>query len=206
MIGGNISYKYGTWNGNNSYSKLEALALNMLNIATTTGSTESYNDDEIWYDKNDESKQRYTYYNLIQVILDRADINKCIKIKNAAIVLLSAVNDRFKQDAIHESRRGTLDSGHTNYAIKLSKMYSELDSALSSRVHTLITANMLQNKSKKINPRIVTKEDVSPKKQKVDGRGKKQRTRTKPKSKNKSRMGRSPHKPKKQKTKTKPKK
>ena len=197
MIGGNISYKFGTWNGNNSYSRLEALALNMLNIATTTSSTESYNDDEIWYDKNDKSKQTYTYYYLIQVIIDRADINNCIKIKNAAIVLLSAVNDRFKQDAIHESRRGTLDSGHTNYTIKLSKMYNELDSALSSRVHTLIAANMLQNKLKKINPRIDRMEDVSPKKsrshhsspkkQKADGTGKKQRTRTKPKSKKKSR-------------------
>ena len=190
MIGGNINFRYNTWNGNHSYSKLEASALNMLNIATTTGSTESYNNDEIWYDKNDKNVY-YTYGELINNIVGNADINKCMKIKNAAMVLLTAVNERFKQDAIHESNRGTLESGHNNYAIKLSEFYSTLDSALTSRLDTLKSAKMLESKSSK-------RQKTSKGKNK-----KKQRTRTKPKSKNKSRMGRSPHKPKKQTTRTK---
>ena len=189
MIGGNINYNFDDdiWNGNNSYSRFEALALNMLNIATTTGSTESYNNDKIWYDKNeyqsdDKSKNKYyTYNGLISNIVGKADIMKCIKLKNAAIVLLAAVNDRFKQDAIHESRRGTLESGHNNYAIELSNFYSALDSALSSRVAILMNAKMIERNSSK--------------RKCAFGNKKKQRTRTK--SKKKSRMGRSPHKSKK---------
>ena len=192
MIGGNINYNFdhNIWNGNNSYSRFEALALNMLNIATTTGSTESYNNDKIWYDINDKSKQTYTFNELIQNIVGKADIMKCIKIKNIAKVLLSAVNDRFKQDAIHESRRGTLESGHNNYAINLSKFYSALDSALSSRVDTLMSAKMLEIKSKESNPS---------KRKRASGNKKKQRTRTKPKKQ----RTRTKHKPKKQRTRTK---
>jgi hypothetical protein len=195
MIGGNINFNYGSWIGNNIYSNLEAQALNMLNIATTSKSTETYNNNEIWYDIKDKSKQTYTFTHLIENIVGKADIMECMKIKNVAIVLLSAVNERFRHDAIHESRRGTLESGHNNYAINLSKFYSTLDSALSRRVEILITAKKLENKSNVTNLR---------KRNRGSGNKKKQRTRTNPKPK--KQRTRTKPKPKKQRTRTKPKK
>ena len=162
----------------------------MLNIATTTGSTESYNTNQIWYDIDDNCQQTYTIDGLIQNIVDKADIMKCIKIKNIAIILLSAVNDRFKQDAIHESKRGKLESGHNNYAIKLSEFYTILDLAVSNKVDTLMSAKRLEINSKKSNLR---------KKKSAFGNKKKQRTKTKPKKQ----RTKTKHKPKKQRTRTK---
>jgi len=149
MIGGHISFTYNNWIGTTTYSSYEASALNKLNIATNQNSTSSYDNSKIWYNKNDNEKTYYTWHELINNIVHQADINGCMRIKEAAFYLLSAVNDRMNCDSRHESRTGRLDPGHNAYSNALWTFYSTLNEKVSDKLNTLMSANALQKKRKR---------------------------------------------------------
>lgn len=183
MIGGHISFTDNNWSGTTTYSSYEASALNKLNIATNQNSTSSYDNSKIWYNKNDREKT-YTWDELINIIVHRADISDCMRIKGAAIDLLRAVNDRMNSDSRHESRTGRLDPGHNAYSNALWTFYSTLDEKVSDKLNTLMSANALQKRKCAPPAAPDDKAPVIVHMTKLRrGLGKKQRTRTKPKPK-----------------------